>query len=132
MWDLAEDFTNARILGSFFNCGKVVGAVCHGPAALLKARLRNGYPVISNRKITACSDAEECHCNIKHLLPFSLEDKLRNTGGIYSNQPPWTQHVVRDGNLVTGQNVQSTAMVAETMLNLLIPSPLMVLHETMA
>ncbi|MBQ6352154.1 MAG: type 1 glutamine amidotransferase domain-containing protein, partial [Lentisphaeria bacterium] len=61
MWDLAADLANARLLGAFFDCGKVVGALCHGTAALLKARRRNGDPVIRNRRVTGLSDAEELH-----------------------------------------------------------------------
>lgn len=125
MWDLAEDLINARILGSFFDCGKVVGALCHGTAALLKARRRDGNPVIHNRRLTGCSDAEELHNGTRGLVPFSLEQRLRAAGGKYSRRDPWTRYVVIDRNLVTGQNPQSTKHVAEAMLELMRPAQLM-------
>jgi len=126
MWDLAEDLANARLLGAFFACGKVAGAVCHGPAALLKARCRNGYPVIHQRRVTGFSDAEERQRGLTEIVPFSLEERIRSAGGIYLRREPWERHVVVDGNLVTGQNPQSSADVAEAMLKLLRPAQIVV------
>ncbi len=131
MWDLADDLRNARLLGAFFDCGKIVGAVCHGPAALLKARRRNGDPVIYNRRITAFSDAEEGQTGLDDIVPFSLEQRLKEAGGIYSCREPWMRHIVVDGNLVTGQNPQSTIDVAEAMLELLHPAQLAVRKQEM-
>ena len=125
MWDLANDPINARILGSFFACGKVVGAVCHGVAALLKARRRDGNPVVYNRRVTGCSDVEESKNGTSGLVPFSLEQRLRAAGGKYSHRDSWMCHVEVDRNLVTGQNPQSTSRVAEAMLELMRPAQLM-------
>ena len=124
MWDLADDSANARILAGFFECGKVVGAVCHGVAALLKARRRDGNPVLRDRRITGFSDQEESCCGTCGIVPFSLEQKLREAGGSYSHRAPWVSHVVVDRNLVTGQNPQSTGAVADAMLELMRPAPL--------
>lgn len=124
MWDLAEDPINARILGAFFDCGKAVGAVCHGTAALLKARRRDGNPVLYGRNVTGFSDLEEFHSGTQHIMPFSLERRLREAGGLYSRNAPWVRHVVVDRNLVTGQNPQSATRAAEAMLELMRPAPL--------
>jgi len=124
MWDLAEDSSNARILCGFFECGKVVGAICHGVAALLKARRRDGNTVLCDRRITGVSDREESSGGTRGLVPFSLERRLREAGAEYSHRDPWISHVVVDRNLVTGQNPQSADAVAEAMLELLRPAPL--------
>ena len=124
MWDLAEDSANARILGGFFECGKVVGAVCHGVAALLKARRRDGGTVLCDRRITGFSDQEESLIGTRGIVPFSLERRLREAGGCYLHRDPWMSHVVIDRNLVTGQNPQSVGAVADAMLELMRPAPL--------
>lgn len=124
MWDLAANRINARLLSAFFICRKVVGAICHGPAALLKARHRNGRHVLHDRRLTGFSDAEEAHRGLDGVIPFSLEKRIREAGGVYCRREPWMRHVVVDGNLVTGQNPQSTPVMAEEMLKLLKPSPL--------
>ena len=123
MWDLAANRINARLLGAFFACRKVVGAICHGPAALLKARHRNGESVLRNRRVTGFSDAEEARRGLHRIIPFSLEERIRAAGGVYCHREPWMRHVVVDNHLVTGQNPQSTVGVAETMLKMLIPLP---------
>jgi putative intracellular protease/amidase len=48
MWDLASDATLAKMLGSAADTGKIVAAVCHGPAALLQAKLANGTPIVKD------------------------------------------------------------------------------------
>ena len=42
MWDLAADPVNAALLEEFVAQDKPVAAVCHGPAALLAARMPDG------------------------------------------------------------------------------------------
>jgi hypothetical protein len=38
------------------------------------------------------------------MVPFLLEDKLKELGGDYSRVADWGEYVVVDGNLITGQN----------------------------
>lgn len=121
MWDLAASRSNARILAAFFACRKVVGAICHGSAALLKARGRNGDTVLRGRRVTGFSDAEELDLGLDKVVPFSLEERLKSAGGVYCRREPWLIHVVNDGNLVTGQNPQSASATAETMLRMMAP-----------
>ena len=121
-WDLFNDKRNARLVSAFFDCGKVIGAVCHGPAALLKSRRRDGYPVIHERRLTGLSDVEEQESGKAHHLPFSLESSLRASGAYYSCRPSGTEYVVTDGNLVTGQNSASATAVAEMMTELMRPA----------
>ena len=116
VWDLANDHRNARIASSFFERSKPVGAVCHGIAALLKARKSDGYPVIFGRKVTAISNAEERETGYDGLLPFLLEDRLQELGALFSAGSCWRSHVVIDENLITGQNPRSAGAVAENLI----------------
>ena len=116
VWDLATDHRNARIASSFFERGKPVGAICHGIAALLKARKHDGYPVIFGRKVTAISNAEERETGFDGLLPFLLEDRLQELGAIFSAGSSWRPYMVIDGNLITGQNPRSAGAVAESII----------------
>ena len=127
MWDLAVDNCNARLLSAFFACGKVIGAVCRGPAALLRSRRRDGYPVIHDRRMTGISDREEQATDMARRRPFSLERRLRSGGAYYSQREPGTEYVVTDGNLVTGQNHASAGAAAATMLELMHPAEIITL-----
>ena len=116
VWDLASDHRNARIASSFFERSKPVGAICHGAAALLKARRCDGYPVIFERKITAISNDEERESGFDGILPFLLEERLKELGAHFCAGSRWRPHVVTDGNLITGQNPRSAAQVAEGLI----------------
>lgn len=99
----------------------VVGAVCHGPAALLDPVGADSRPLLSGRRVTAFSNAEELFLidNAREVFPFLLQDALSIRGAQFVEAPPYLEHVVRDGNLVTGQNPWSTWAVAETMVQAL-------------
>ncbi len=92
------------------------GAVCHGPAGLLEVTLPNGEALVKGRQVTAFSDSEEVEAGFDKIVPFSLEKRLKELGGHYAQGTNWTDHVIVDGNLVTGQNPQSSRSVATKML----------------
>jgi putative intracellular protease/amidase len=70
-------------------------------------------------QVTGFSNSEEEAVGKVEHCPFSLEDKLKELGGIYSKGADWSSYVVVDGNLVTGQNPQSSEEVANAVLDVL-------------
>jgi putative intracellular protease/amidase len=117
MWDMSQTPAVGQIVGQVFEQGGVVGAVCHGPAGLLAARLSDGTPIVAGRHVNGFTDAEERAAGLDAVVPYLLEARLRALGGIFESNPANFQaHAVRDGRLVTGQNPRSTAQVATLML----------------
>jgi len=53
------------------------------------------------------------------VVPFLLEDKLKELGGKYTCGDAWGSHVVADGKLVTGQNPGSSKATAQKCLEAL-------------
>ena len=49
------------------------------------------------------------------MVPFLLEDQLKQRGGIYEKSAPWQNHVAQDSRLITGQNPQSAKAVGEAL-----------------
>jgi putative intracellular protease/amidase len=49
MWDLPGSQTLARMLGTAFDAGRIVAAVCHGPAGLVTPRRADGRPLLALR-----------------------------------------------------------------------------------
>jgi putative intracellular protease/amidase len=119
MWDLASDATLARLLGDAAAAGKVIAAVCHGPAALVEVKLRDGTPLVAGRRVAAFSNEEERAVQLDSAVPFALEDRLKQLGARYERGPMWSSFAVRDGALVTGQNPQSSVAVARALLGAL-------------
>lgn len=114
--DLYKDPDMGRVLVEADRRSKVIAAVCHGPAALLAARDENGQWPFAGRRMTSLSDEEEIEFGTAENAPWLLADTLRKSGGAYEQGPNWSTHVVEDGNLLTGQNPQSSAALAEAVI----------------
>ncbi len=119
MWDLNKDEASIQLIQDFYEAGKPVGAVCHAPAALVNVKLKNGDPLVKGKKVTGFTNTEEDAVQLTDVVPFLLEDALKDKGGLYSKGADWSSYVVKDGNLVTGQNPASSKEVAEEILSLL-------------
>jgi putative intracellular protease/amidase len=91
----------------FFESGRVVAAVCHGPAGLVDVKLSSGEYLVKGKKVTAFTNEEERAVKLDAVMPFLLEDRLREHGARFEAAPKWANHVEVDGRLVTGQNPQS-------------------------
>jgi putative intracellular protease/amidase len=117
MFDLPENSQLQKLLGDFVRQDKVIAAVCHGPAGLVGARLDDGTPLAAGKTITAFTDSEEYGAKLDTLMPFLLESRLRELGGKFITRADWTDHVERDGKLITGQNPQSSGSVAQAVID---------------
>lgn len=119
MWDFPGDASLAALVGRFVDEGKVVGAVCHGPAGLVNARTRDGRPVVAGKTVAAFTNEEEAAVGLTKVVPFLLQDALASQGATVKTAGKWEKNVVVDGRLVTGQNPASAGGVAEAMVGLL-------------
>ena len=117
MVDLVNDQKLQRLLAAFDRDGKIVAAVCHGPAALLNVRNAAGEPLVKGRKVTGFTNVEERLVMLHSVVPFLLEDALKERGANFESALlPFFSHVVRDENLITGQNPASSTKIAEELL----------------
>ena len=121
LWDLANDETSIKLIESFNAAKKPIGFVCHAPAALKGVKNADGTPLVTGKKVTGFSNSEEAAVQLTDVVPFLVEDMLKENGGIYSKGDDWSVHVVADGNLITGQNPASSELVAETLLKVIKP-----------
>jgi putative intracellular protease/amidase len=112
MVDIANDPDVKRAVARAWGGGKIVAAVCHGPAAFLGVKLEDGTALLSGRKLTSFSNAEEVGY-AQADVPFMLEDALKAEGAEYSSAGVWQEKVVVDGRLMTGQNPASGAPLAK-------------------
>lgn len=110
------DFPNSEVLQYVLQQhaeqGKVIGAVCHGPAGLVNVTYENGTPLVQGKTVNSFTDEEEREMQLDMHMPFLLESKLREKGGKFVSGEKWTDFSVRDGNLVTGQNPMSSKSTA--------------------
>lgn len=116
MYDLPANAKLQELLRSFYESGKIVAAVCHGPAGLVGATLSEGQPLVAGKRVSAFTDREEAETGLSPLMPFLLETRIRELGAIYVAAPNWSTHYEVDGNLITGQNPQSTVAVTQAVI----------------
>lgn len=119
LWDLAEDSDSRALIEAFAATDRPVGAVCHAPAVFKHPKAANGTPLVSGRKVTGFTNTEEDGVGLTEIVPFLVEDMLKDNGATYSKGPDWGSFVVVDGKLVTGQNPASSAEAAQKLLALL-------------
>ncbi len=116
LWDLVDNASSIALIESMYSQGKPVATVCHAAAVLCHARLRDGSPLVQGKSVTGYSNAHEIVVGLADSVPLHVEDELKKYGGIYSSVAGWDSYVVRDGNLITGQNPASSEAVAKTVL----------------
>ena len=119
MWDMPANATSIALIEAFVKADKPVGAVCHAPAALVNVRGKDGEYLVKSKRVTGFTNAEEEAVGLTAVVPFLLEDRLKERGGIYSKGANWAPYVRVDGKLVTGQNPASSGPAAEELLKLL-------------
>lgn len=119
MWDFPDNESLAHIAATLYEQGKVVGAVCHGPAGLVNLKLSNGEYLVAGKTVSAFTNEEEKAVELTEVVPFALESKLIERGAKVSKVANFQPHVVVSERLVTGQNPASAAGVAEKMVELL-------------
>lgn len=117
LWDLAESEVSARLIENFYNAGKPVAFVCHAPAALKNVKNISGEPLVKGKKVTGFTNSEEKLVGLTDVVPFLVEDMLKEKGGIYSKSKDFEAYALEDGLLITGQNPASSQKVAELLLN---------------
>jgi putative intracellular protease/amidase len=98
----------------FYEAGKVASALCHGVAILAYARLSSGEYLARGKTVTGFANVEEDFADNavwsygmlsrdKHVMPWRIEDRLKEIGANYVQAGMWRGFAIRDGNLVTGQ-----------------------------
>lgn len=119
MWDLPDSADVQNIIRETYEAGRIVSAVCHGPAALVNVKLTNGKYLVEGKALATFTDNEETSVGLEKVVPFMLETKLRERGAQVKTAPNQQKNVVKDGHLVTGQNPASAHGVAEEVIKLL-------------
>ena len=119
LWDLAEDKQSINLIETTFAAGKPLALVCHAPGVLRHTKAANGEPLVKGKSVAGFTNTEEEAVHLTNVVPFLVEDMLKENGGIYSKGADWHPYVVTAGNLITGQNPASSGKAAEELLAML-------------
>lgn len=119
LWDLAEDQNSISLIEQTLQANKPVALVCHAPGVLRDVQDAEGRSIVEGKSVTGFSNSEEDGVGLTDIVPFLVEDMLKEKGGQYSKAEDWQVYVQEDGLLITGQNPASSAATAEALLKLL-------------
>lgn len=134
MTDLMQNPELGKMLAYFHEVQKPTAFICHGPVAALaalpnaaayrealvnndvKGAMENAKGwIYAGYNMTVLSDAEEWPGEVKKgaQMPFHVEQALQIAGGKMHVESMYGSHVVRDRELITGQNPASDIALAE-------------------
>ncbi|MEM7084928.1 MAG: type 1 glutamine amidotransferase domain-containing protein [Bacteroidota bacterium] len=118
MFDFPDNKAIQTIVRTYTESNKVVGAVCHGPAALVNVRLKGGQLLLKNRTVSGFTNSEELLLisDAESIFPFLLQSKMIEQGAQFNEGAMYLEKMSQDNNLITGQNPWSTWILAETMI----------------
>ncbi|MDO3383197.1 type 1 glutamine amidotransferase domain-containing protein [Gilvimarinus algae] len=126
MFDFPGNGAIQALVRRYFETGKVIGAVCHGPAALVEVTLSNGRPLVEGRRVSGFTNEEELLLipGAREIFPFLLQEQLTALGARFYSGPVYLNTISQDKNLLTGQNPWSVWSLAEAMISQLGYRPL--------
>jgi putative intracellular protease/amidase len=116
MWDMPDNPVSIALLEAFLKAGKAIAGVCHGPAAFVNVRRPDGEYMVKGEHVTAFINSEERAVGLDKVVPFLLEDKLKERGALFNKGPDLSSHIQVDTRLITGQNLASSKAGAEALL----------------
>lgn len=107
---------------TFYEAEKITAALCHGVSALVDVRLSDGSHLVAGKTVTGFANVEEDFGNRAtgvEIMPWRVEDVLRERGANYVQGGLFKAFAVRDGRLVTGQQQYSGREVARRVIEML-------------
>jgi putative intracellular protease/amidase len=112
MWDLAEDKNSIKLLESFLAAGKTFAVVCHSTGALRYVKTPDGKVLVDGKTVTGFTNGEEAEVQLTKVVPSLVEDEMMRLGAAFSKVKNWGVHTVAEGQLITGQDADSSVPVA--------------------
>ncbi|ENW81201.1 hypothetical protein F909_02492 [Acinetobacter sp. ANC 3929] len=120
MWDFLDNAELQDITKNIYEKGGIVSSVCHGYCGLLNVQLSNGQYLIEGKKLTGFAWCEEVLAGVAKKVPYNAEELAKQRGAHYERKfIPFVPNVVRDHNLITGQNPFSARVTAIAIIDAL-------------
>jgi len=117
LFDLTYNEKLAIIVTKFYESGKMLAAIGHSVCGFVSAKLSNGEPFLKGKKVTCFTNSEEIALHKEQYVPFFIEDKVKELGAEFLSGPDFTEFVVVDNNILTGQSSPSIKKLTVEMLS---------------
>jgi putative intracellular protease/amidase len=125
-WGAAYDLGYSDVLGEKISAahaeGILLGSVCHGALGFRMATDADGRPLVEGKTMTGVTDKQVAELGIE-ITPLHPETELRKQNANFVSNTAFRDffatYVAVDGNIVTGQNQNSSGETAQQLLSLL-------------
>lgn len=125
-WGAAYDLGVSEVLGEKITeahaKGILLGSVCHGVLGFLMAEDTDGSPLVEGKTMTGVTNKQVDELGIG-ITPQHPETELRRLNANFVAETAFRDffatYVAVDGNIVTGQNQNSSGETAQTLLKML-------------
>lgn len=126
LFDFPNNTAIQTLVRDMYQQGKVIAAICHGPAALVNVKLANGNFLLADKQVTSFTNEEELFLmpNAAKVFPFLLESELKQRGARFYAGPLYLNNLITDGKLITGQNPWSVWATANAIVKALGHTPI--------
>jgi putative intracellular protease/amidase len=122
MFSFRDDERVHDALRRFYESEKPTCVYCHGTAGLVDLKLSDGSYLVDGKTVTGFANVEEDFSDRfvgQKVMPFRIEDELKQRGANYVHGGLFKAFAVRDGRLITGQQQYSARKVAEMLIEAL-------------
>jgi putative intracellular protease/amidase len=122
MFTFRENEDLKAAIRHFYEAEKPTAAYCHGTAALVDLTLSDGSYLVDGKTVTGFANVEEEFSDSfvgQKVMPWRVEDVLKQRGANYINGGLFKAFAVRDGRLITGQQQYSGRRVAQIVIEAL-------------
>jgi aldehyde dehydrogenase (NAD+) len=116
MEDLAVDKVSGQIMTEALESGRILGVLCHAPAAMLAAEAADGTWPFLGYRMTGFTDAEEALGGLAQKAPWLVQARVTELGAAFVEGASFGDHIEIDRNLYTGQNPASSASLAQAII----------------
>jgi putative intracellular protease/amidase len=122
MFTFRENEDLKAAIRRFYESEKPTAIYCHGTAALVDLKLSDGSYLVDGKTVTGFANVEEEFSDRfvgQKVMPWRVEDVLKQRGANYINGGLFKAFAVRDGRLITGQQQYSGRRVAQIVIEAL-------------
>lgn len=116
MWDFPDNQPLQDVAYEIYRQGGYLASVCHGIAGLLNITDAQGTYLISGKRITGFTTAEEILAGKKSVVPFLNQKEAEKRGALFTKKRFYQEYAIKDGQFLTGQNPFSVRAVAKLVI----------------
>ncbi|MEL6696696.1 MAG: nuclear transport factor 2 family protein [Bacteroidota bacterium] len=114
IFDIPQNSEIQDIASAIYETNGVVAAVCHGTAGIAQIKTTDGKYLVAGKRVNGYPEAHENKSSALYKnFPFIMQEAIEQNGGNFEYGDRAQPYHVVDGRLVTGQNFQSTKIVAQ-------------------